>query len=59
MTSDMTFSVVGSNCRDAEEEMTLHWGYFLRDVERGLAVTEDGVDLSICSKGNINHNFRI
>jgi hypothetical protein len=31
-----TFSEEGCNCREAEEEMALHWGYFLRDVEQGL-----------------------
>ena len=36
-----TFSEEGSNCREAEEEMTLHWGYFLRDVEQGLCSTSE------------------
>ena len=30
-----TFSPEGSNRRDIEEEVALHWEYFLRDAERG------------------------
>ena len=38
-----SFSTDCSNRRDIEEEIAMHWSYFLRDVEKGnLSITEIG-----------------
>ena len=44
-----TMSACGSNRRDAEEEILLHWNYFLKDVEDGLVTitNDDSADLTL------------
>ena len=49
-----TFSEEGSNRRDIEEEMALHWRYFLQDVEQGLcSITEVNSDPISITLGDI------
>lgn len=44
-----TMSACGSNRRDAEEEILLHWNYFLKDVQDGLVTitNDESADLTL------------